>query len=240
MTIDLASPSRIPPEILSSLQEYEAAFRREEFLDALLDDRRILGVVEHLNQVCVEQGIVGYHYTRAVREQIVNEGLVAHSGRERRGRFLAEYGPKFMPEDRAAIDSAWKKYFDGRQDSARNGRVWFALTLGALTNGSADRLLSYFGGEGVYMPLTRIDSIAAVLRRIGEPLVVSCRLDATWAKTFIDLPWGKAWLSAHHATRNPTAHRIDCDVYVCGSMPPERIICIRAARDLGWMPRTIC
>jgi hypothetical protein len=82
-----------------------------------------------------------------------------------------------------------------------------------------------------------MEPIAAILNTIGEPLVVSCRLDVSRACTFTDVPWGKAWLSAYHLTLNPEAHPVDWDVYVTDSVPAERIVTVRRATGAGWVPK---
>lgn len=132
---------------------------------------------------------------------------------DRQQEFLSRHGDRFSEAQRERIARAWKDYFDRGQTEARNSRIWFNLTLGALANGGADRLLTYFGGEVVYMPLTSDQEVAAVLRTIGQPLIVECALRVGQLHTFSEIPRGRTWLSTYHVTINQGALRCDVDAY---------------------------
>jgi len=102
-----------------------------------------------------------------------------------------------------------------------------------LRDGGADRLLTYFGGESIYMPLTQDGGIAAVLQTIGEPLIVESELDAGRLHTFSEIPWGKIWLSSYHVAVNREAQQHDVDAYLIESVPADQIITVRVAKPSG-------
>ena len=125
----------------------------------------------------------------------------------------------------------WDSYFDQCQTQARDGRVWFALTLTPLRDGGADRLLTYFGGESIYMPLTQDEEISAVLKTIGEPLIVESELDAGKLRTFSEIPWGKIWVSSYHAAVYRKASQFDVDGYLTEPVPANRVVAVRVAKQ---------
>jgi hypothetical protein len=208
--------------------------RTERWFDRLFEDSLVQSVVRELDLVCKHEGVIGYHYTRAFRKSIESEGLLLRTGDEWRRTFLDVYGQLFSSTELSSIQAAWKEYFSSQQRQVRDNRLWFCLTRQALGTGDADNLLTYFGGEAVYMPLKHLPAARKVLRTLGKPLVIACRLNPLTTHTFDDQPWGKAWFSAHHATVNPNAVRVDWDLYVNHEVPSESVVDVRSAEELGW------
>ncbi|WP_337171756.1 hypothetical protein [Gemmatimonas aurantiaca] len=234
MPIDLCSAESIPKPLTERLRAFDQRLRRSEFLDSLLEEDSLVEIVRDLDEVCEAERVIAYHFTRADPRLIHEHGLLACSGAERRESFIATYGHLFTEQQLARIREIWQSYFNGAQNHARDGRVWFNLTLQALKNGGADRLLSHFGGEVVYMPLTSEYGVSRVLNSLGEPLVVKCDLDTSRARTFTEFPWGKTWLSAYHRTLNTNAHPMDWDCYLPETLTPNQILEIVPALELGW------
>jgi len=233
--IDLSSAEAIPSEPLSRLQAFRGQLRGSRSLESLLENRAFLAIARDLNEHCEREGVIGYHYTRSFPERIVANGLTARTGAERRNEFLAEHGHRFSAAQRSLIEPSWASYFDRGQDRARDGKVWFCLTLKELRGSGTDRLLGHFGGEVVYKAFREHSEIASVLASIGEPLVVTCAVPAYRASTTRRYPWGSVWLSAYHRTLNANAEVMDCDCWLLESVPPERIIRVQHAGELGWV-----
>jgi hypothetical protein len=235
MPIDLTSARGIPANILARLEPHRRRIARECYLERLSDDGDIASIIGDLDEHCIREGIIGYHYTRSFETRIRASGLVAVSGADRRKLFLDEFGHLFSDRQRRTITAEWVAYFTPASNEGRDRRVWFNLTTDALRDGGADELLRFYGGEVVHKPLTWDAEIAVVLQSIGEPLVVSCALDTDsltcgWAPG--EFPWGRVWLSAYHRTVNRHGHREDLDVYASQSVPAHRIIRVQRAR--GW------
>jgi hypothetical protein len=235
MPIDLRNPSAIPPRLISDLKSFNSRLAREEFLDPLLEDSRFLAIARELNDLCEREGVVGFHFTRSFSEKIKSEGLRSSTGAEWREAFLHEHGARFTADQVDRIKRVWAGYFDTQQDQARDRRVWFNLTINALTDGGAHRLLAHFGGEVVYMPLCSDEEMAQILCQIGRPLVVECDLDTSKLSTFGDNPWSQVLLSSYHRTINSDAYVFDRDCRMLESLPADRVISIHEATDLGWI-----
>jgi hypothetical protein len=151
MAIHLDSASQIPQDIADELRLFDRVLAECQFVEQLLENRRLRQLAAELDELCLKQGVVGYHYTRAVAEQIAGHGLRPSSGVDRRRVFISLYGHLFTRAQRERIHRLWGDYFDVQQTRARDGRIWFNFTLGALEDGGADRLLTFFGGESIYV-----------------------------------------------------------------------------------------
>lgn len=231
MAIRLNCSSGIPVSLASKLRSCESVITGCEFLQELLENRDLYQIAEDLHALCLKEGIIGYHFTRAAREEIETRGLIVGSGRERRRDFLAQYGHRFSEAQRERICQKWESYFTASQTQARERGVWFNFTLSALGNGGADDLLTYYGGEIINMPLTQDEEIAAVLRTIGEPLIVECALETQRLHpfSFCQIPWGKIWLSSYQVAIHPNAQQFDIDAYQEQPVPPSQIVSICVA-----------
>jgi hypothetical protein len=224
MAIDLTSIEQIPSDILSDLRIHSEYFLKYEFLDQLLEINSFKTVVSGLNEICNKHGVIGYHFTRSHKDLIKKDGLQVKTGSERRKEFLAEYSELFSDAQLKIIKNEWNGYFDYHQNKARDGKIWFALTKIALINGGAFPLLNHFGGEVVYMPLTREIEISNILNGVGNPLVIKCSLQTSKLNTFSLLPWGKIWLSTYHCHINSNAYQNDKDIYTMHNVNPVAII----------------
>jgi len=230
MAIALSCPEEMPARARETLGARRAILQERQYLEQVIEDPVLRKLAADLDSVCQAEGVVGYHFTRAERGEIETRGLLARTGGERRRDFLASYGQRFTKPQLQRIQRRWSEYFDSEMNRVRDGRVWFSFTIEPLRDGGAERLLSYYGGEVVFMPLTEDEDedVAEILRGIGEPLVVECALDAGLLHTFSDAPWGRVWLSSHHVAVNPEAVRFDVDAYQKVSVEPARILSVRA------------
>lgn len=188
----------------------------------------LIEIVCELDTICESNEIVGVHYTRAKRESISSFGLIPQSGAERRDAFLSTYGHHFTAIQRYRLLTGWRSYFDKEQNHLRDCRIWFNLTREAISNGSAESLLSYFGGEVIYMPFLEDPEIMGILRGIGEAMVIECSLSASSLYTLCEKPWGRTWLSSYHCSVNPEAFQWDVDFYTEERVSPSAILNIEA------------
>ncbi len=223
MAIDLSTCGNIPSNVSTILNDHIEEFRKIEFLDELLEISELHDVVVALDQVAESQGVVLYHYTRNFRETLAREGLALKSGKERRSEFLAQFKDQLSQSQIQKLRVGWDNYFNSEQNRSRDERIWFNLTLSALSNGGAFPLLSHYGGEVVYMPFSRDPDLSNFLGSIGEPLIVRAIANVDSLTTFDVYPWGKTWLSTFHKELNPDAIQKDFDVYTKQPIPPECI-----------------
>jgi len=218
----------MPPEITSRLKGHIPLLQRIKYSEDFFSHRPLSKIVHELDTICESEGIVGVHYTRADRERILSEGLVPCTGAGRRAEFLKAQGHLFTDAQRERLRTGWASYFNEEQCKIRDGRVWFNLTRVAISNGSAEPLLSNYGGEIIYMPFSRDKEIRRILWSLGEAMVVECSLKIDSVHTFCDKPWGRTWLSSYHCSVNPEAFQWDVDLYTEEPVTPDAIVSIKS------------
>jgi hypothetical protein len=216
----------IPEAVLRKLRDLAPLFTRCESVEALYEDRRLQDISIGLNELCLKDTIIGYHYTRALSHEIRSRGLLICDGQARRQQLLSSYGYLFTDAQVERMQKLWNGYFNERQMQVRDGRIAFNFTLHALETGGARPLLTFFGGESIYKPLMQDAEIATVLRNIGEPLIIECELPARELVTFTQTPWGKTWLSSYHISVNTQARQYDVDAYIERSVLPANLVAI--------------
>ena len=231
--IKLDSIDGMPGAVLETLEDFRSDIENCNSFDTLLDQNELRQVAINLNQICLDRGVVGVHYTRAIRVEIETNGLSLSTGDGRRRAFLDQYGHLFTRAQLTRVEEIWEAYFNSKQKKIRDNLLWFAFTLIALENGGASRLLNYFGGEQIYMPLTSDSEIGAILKTLGEPLIVRCNLKPQNLKTFSDYPWGKIWLSTYHLSQNPNAYQFDVDAYQLLPVLPADIVITKP--EVDWL-----
>lgn len=232
MAINLTSCDQVPTQIIRRLQDLESVFTEHEFLEGVLAVDTLYQTTVELNALCLREGVIGYHYTRAIKKDIETVGLQCTNCVTHQRSFMLKHGDRFSDVQRRRIQQHWNDYFDATQMRVRDGRVWFNFTLAALHDGGADPLLAYFGGETIYMPLKRDVEVASILQTIGQPLVIECILATDNLHTFSEHPWGRIWLSTYHTTINPDSHQCDVDAYIRERLPPTRIASINVVEVL--------
>src|SRR5207302_1047613 len=226
MAIKIHSVEQLPSDALRKLDPLADILRNRAFLEQLIEFPDLHKIARELDEVCLREGVIGYHYTRAEKESIERSGLLALSGDKRRQDFLERYGNRFTPEQRERILGKWK-YFSPSSCATRDYRIWFNFTLDALKGSGAEDLLTYYGGEVVYFPICDDPEIGVVLKTIGQPMIVECDLNPADLTTFSEHAWGKIWLSSYHVTVNPDAHQHDVDAYLQSSVRPAQISSIQ-------------
>jgi hypothetical protein len=229
--ISLESAPSIPGDILRLIKPLEEELMQSRSIDSVARGRNAQPVLARMNEHLEDSGIVGIHYTRAVPEDISASGLVCATGAQRRAWFLAKYGHHFCSPELEAIKAAWRQYFTGCQNSARDNKVFFNLTATALKDGGAAPLLEYFGGEAINMPLVGLPKITEKIKHLGSPLIVKCGLKPSRLLGCWTYPAAVVWLSAYHKQLNSRAVLYDVDVYATSTVRPENIISIEIATE---------
>lgn len=228
MNIDLTKPQELPSEFLERLRSIDALCEECEYSEALVEKGVVSSIVKDINEYCLNNKVVGIHYTRAIPEDIRSRGLLVRDGESIRNTFLTEHGHLFSSEEIAMIKGRWNSYFYERQCEARDRRIFFNFTEAELGRSGTKYLLGLYGGEQVSMCFDFDDPIGEKLTTIGQPLVVKCSLDPNQLNTFIEHPWGKIAVSAYHVMVNPSAYCIDQDGYQSAPVFPSEILEVRA------------
>lgn len=223
ININLEEPASLPIRLQERLGSCERHFLEAEFLDELRDIPEIAGLIEDINQLCSENMVTGFHYTRAIPEHILTLGLRPRSGAEIRSQFLRRFGHMFTTAEIRAIQAIWASYYDTGAQNSRDNVLYFNFTRHAMTNSGAAPLLKYYGGEQVYFCIDELPGIGEKLSSIGRPIIVKCALIPSRIRTFIAHPWGLIAVSASHKRVNPQAHQIDQDGRQTVPVPPEHI-----------------
>lgn len=231
--IHLDTLEGLPGKFLDRLRKHNGLFRDNLFLDGLIGkDDEIRSIVSEVNAYCEKHYIKGYHYTRAERLDISQNGLLSRTGEEIRKTFLERYSDLFGETELERIVYEWERYFVRHQKN-RDNRIYFNTTTVALGNGGAARLLDHYGGEQIHMPLDGQEQILKKLSLIGVPLMVTFAVSAAEASGIgQEYPWGMTAVSSYHRLINPEADWHDVDAYVRTSVNVKDILEIRVPDQL--------
>lgn len=221
--IDLDNLNGIPTEFLKRLQNFDSEFQKNKFSENLLSNSDISKVIEDINNYCLKNQIFGYHYTRAIPNEILMTGLICRKGDDIRNSFLTNFGHIFTEEELVKIKKAWLNHFDAQQKKSRDGRIFFNFTTIAINEFGAEPLLSNFGGEQIYMPIQELKEIGDKIKNIGSPLILKCKLDPNKIETYYERPWGRIAVSKYHCKINLEAHQDDQDGFQIIDVKPENI-----------------
>lgn len=221
--VNLNNLEGLPEKYITQLEKFKYMLLEVDFLEDLEDETQIQNLIIEINNYCYENLIIGYHYTRAVVEEILENGLLIRSGSEIRNCFIEKYGSMFTLKEIDIIKKAWESYFFLKQKKIRNNLIYFNFTQEALNNGCAYELLNFFGGEQVHMPLQDIKGISKKLSSIGFSLILKCKLSPHNLITATENPWGKIAVSTYHNRHNSNVFRKDIDGYQTIPVPAKNI-----------------
>jgi len=226
MTIDLEDLTGLPTDFVLRLKIHNEIFKKFKFLDKF-DYGDIHQLIIDIDNFCLENRIIGYHYTSAIENDILEKGLLIRTGEEIRQDFMKRYFRLFTTEEKNQIVAHWNKRFDKEDSEIRDSIIFFNFTKGALLEGGAEHLLTYYGGEQIYFPLFNLPHIGEKLKNIGTPMILKCTLNPNDITTFIEYPWGKITVSSYHRMVNPDADVVDQDGYQKIGVSPENIKIIK-------------
>lgn len=222
MVVNLDNLDGLPEEFLIQLRKYDKMFAQTSSFEKLENDENIHKLIVDINDWCLKNQIIGYHYTNAIQNEILKTGLTPRSGDEIKAAFIKKYFNLFTKNEQMQIEEHWKNGFDEEDVEARDGRIYFNFTKKGLKEGLADDLLTYYGGEQVYSALRGLPGMKK-LTKIGIPLILKCTLVPNDISTFHEFPWGRIAVSSYHKQINPDAFREDEDGYQAVPVPPENI-----------------
>ena len=211
--LNLCTLAGFPSFFFEEMEKHTELLLNTEFEDELVENPVFQDLIDRITDFSKDCKIIGYHYTRADKDDIIKGGLKSRTGQEIRETFLSRYGKLFTPKELDTIKNAWNAYFNKNMISCRDYRIFFNLTTTALFDSGAEPLLQYYGGEQVYMPLKGFPSIAKKIQNIGSPLLIKATLNPCQLKLFDYEDIAKVAISSYHRLLRPDASQCDRDVY---------------------------
>ena len=221
--LNLCTLAGFPSFFFEEMEKHTELLLNTEFQDELLENPTFQDLIERITNFSKDCKIIGYHYTRADKNDILKGGLKSRTGQEIRETFLSRYEKLFTDEELDTIKNAWQAYFNKNMISCRDYRIFFNLTTTALFDSGAEPLLQYYGGEQVYMPLKGFPSIAKKIQKIGSPLLIKATLDPSQLKLFDYEDIAKVAISSYHCLLRPDATQYDQDAYQREPILPNQV-----------------
>lgn len=93
--VDLQRPELLPEALRLRLSSIESLCRNEKFSEELVKLPEVRNVVIELDNYCMQRRVLGIHYTRAIRADIEQKGLLVRTGAEIRDEFVQRFGHRF-------------------------------------------------------------------------------------------------------------------------------------------------
>lgn len=230
MIINLESLEGLPKKYLSELKKFDNIFKTSDFLENYENNENINQLIFEINNYCLENKIIGFHYTNAIENDIRENGMIIRSGEQIRNDFVKRFFHLFDRSEQRQINEKWLQRFGKRDIESRDNRTFFNFTKNALNNRGAELLLKYYGGEQIYFPLFELPTIGKKLRKIGKPMILKCTLDPNEINTYMENPWGKIVISSYNRTLNSDAQIVDQDGYQKRGVPKENVEIISAEK----------
>ena len=228
MIIDLAKPFELPSEYRQRLYGIEKICRTVQSSDELFEKGAVLNLAQDLGEFCYKNRVVGVHFTRAIRQEILDQGLLVRTGSEIRGRFLKQHSSKLTQNQVVLLQERWAAYFTSQQISSRDNSIFFNFTEEALEIGGAENLNGMYGGEQIHMCVELDEPLGKALANIGEPLVVYCALDPQHICGVYEEVLGRILVSSFHLHINPEIWREDTDAWQTVPVNPQDVLNIKA------------
>jgi hypothetical protein len=222
--INLDSPEGLVKSWIAEIPNIESYCLSINFLEELVEIPDIRCALQKIDDYCSAGKVLGFHFTRAIKKSIQDEGLILRSGSDIREKFRQDFNLAFDKSEWQKIELDWSSYFTKNQQQGRDHRIFFNFTKNALLDGSAFRLLNYYGGEQVSMCFDDETRIANVLASLGNPMMIKCALSPNALSTYMSCPWAKVALSSYHCRLNSKALRVDQDGFQSIPVPPEDIL----------------
>ncbi|MDP1684617.1 hypothetical protein [Hydrogenophaga sp.] len=210
----LADVSSLPAAFIPRLKEVDSVFQAHEHIDSVTADPRVRPLALELNEHLRRVPIRAYHCTREpVPGYFAREGLRLTNVEAHQNEFLTRFGNRFTDSEIEDMRTEWHDYFvRGGQARHRNGLIWFCLTEATARSEGTEVFFEHFGGEAIFMPLKRHQTIPAKLGAIGMPVVVEVRLQPGAHSSYMTL--ALPLLSAYHRTRRPDAEPCPGETHV--------------------------
>ena len=223
ITINLEDLEGIPKKYIDRLKCFDTILKQNKSLDSIIEIEEIEILANEIHDFCNRNLIFGFHYTRALPEEILKTGLTCRSGEEIRNVFLKNHSKRFTVDELEFLKNKWEGYFDRQAQKSRDNRLYFNFTTNAIDEYGAQPLLRSYGGEQIYMPIPDDSKVGEKLMQIGLPLILKCKLKPTNLNTFYDNSWGRIAVSSYHNKLNPSAYQYDQDGHQSVNVPPSDI-----------------
>lgn len=218
-----------PSEILECVLAVRKALLVTPCTDEVYDQEPFRSALVDLESHIRTQQIVGYHCTKEPEPDFFKDrGLRVLDRKNHQAEFLKNHAWRFTPKEVVQIRQEWDSYFPGQQENSRNGKIWFCLIPHPVVDGGADNLLTYFGGEAVYMPFRDGTPIAKKLSEIGNSVVVEAAITPDDLTTFTDNALAKNSFHLFHRYLNPEVVLSGYEGYISRDIPPQDIIQVRS------------
>lgn len=221
--LNLCTLAGFPSFFFEEMEKHTELLLNTEFEDELVENPVFQDLIDRITDFSKDCKIIGYHYTRADKDDILKGGLKSRTGQEIRETFLSRYGNLFTDDELNIMQRLWNFYFDRSQIISRDHCIFFNLTTDDLSNSGSKTLLKYYGGEQVYKPLQSEYSVAKKLQEIGTPLLIKATLNPSQLKLFDYGDIAKVAISSYHRLLCPDASRCDHDVYQNEPVLPNQI-----------------
>lgn len=224
MTLNLNNLEGLPDEFLTRLSAYDEKFHHNRFWEHFGYEEEIQKIIADIDEWCLKNKVIGYHYTKAFESEIKQKGLISRPGDEIRNEFMRNHFHLFSDDEQKLILQRWEEEFGNDGDELRDYIVNFVFTL---KNGGIHEFTSYYGGEQVYLPIYEISSIGDKLKGIGTPKILKCVLDPNDMENVNLIPFGKIAVSTYHRTINSDALIFDVTVDLKKDIHPDNIEIIK-------------
>jgi len=221
--IDLQEPNTLPHPFVDELKRHNQLFIKYNYLEDVKKDFSLQTIITEIDMYCSRNMIIGYHFTRAIADDLIREGLTIRTGDQIRSKFLADHSSLFSEEEIRIIQQAWSEYYIPSIKEIRDRRLWFNFTKTALHKGSTDPLLQNYGGEQIYFCLESNPEISRKISKVGIPYIVKCILEPKNIHPFMMYPWGSIIVSSYHVRVNSEAMQVDMDGWQSVPVPPDQM-----------------
>lgn len=232
--LNLCTLAGFPSFFFEEMEKHTELLLNTKFSDELVENPIFQELIDGITDFSKGCKIIGYHYTRADKEDIISGGLKSRTGQEIREVFLSRYGNLFTAAELRIMWNSWNSYCDKNQKTYRDNCIYFNLTTEALSNNGSKPLLNYYGGEQIFKPLQGVPSIANKLQKIGTPLLIKAILNPRQLNNFYEDDIAKIAISSYHRRKRVDADQYDCDAYQHEAISPNQVEVI----DLSNQKRT--
>lgn len=222
----LEDPDTIPPGIRRHLERKKELLRATPWTEQLVrHDGPLSEAAEELSQHLRAHRILGYHCTREIAPgYFANNGLRATNLDQHQAELLRVCGDLFTADEVAYLRARWGMYFDSGQRKGREGLVWACLTRQLAVSSGTERFFKAYGGEAIHMPLEDDSPAMIKLMGVGTPVIVEVALPGDRIITGYDMAW--CALNSYHRTVNPSAHPMESEARLRGSVPAEDVLAV--------------
>lgn len=90
--LNLCTLAGFPSFFFEEMEKHTEILLNTEFEDELVENPTFQDLIERITDFSKDCKIIGYHYTRADKNDILKGGLKSRTGQEIRETFLSRYG----------------------------------------------------------------------------------------------------------------------------------------------------